>query len=234
IQRTPGALLVEVGPEQAEEGVAAMVAPRHRGGKEGEDRRSLGLGRDVVEYAPRFVAEVERSEYVEVNHTRFIRQRRQPIPQTSRKRNEPETGCASRRGSMSNERSKILLRRRRCNSPAIEDRLHVMVKNSMPGPARPGRHLLRDARWYKRLQARLLSTEYAPYTFAVDRRKAELFGGLEGDVVEIGPGGGVNLRYFGPGVRWIGVEPNPYLHDVIRARARELGRSAEVRLGRAE
>jgi len=102
------------------------------------------------------------------------------------------------------------------------------------GCSRPCRHFIRDSRWYKRLQARLLSTECAPYTRAVDRRKAELFGGLEGDVVEIGPGGGVNLRYFGPGVRWIGVEPNPYLHDVIRARARELGRSAEVRLGRAE
>ncbi len=102
------------------------------------------------------------------------------------------------------------------------------------GRGSPGRHLLRDARWYKRLQARLLSLEHAPYTRAVERRKAELFGGLEGEVVEIGPGAGVNLRYFGSDVRWIGVEPNPYLHDVIRARAQELGRTAEVRLGRAE
>jgi len=115
------------------------------------------------------------------------------------------------------------------------NRLHAMEnENASPGCACPGRHFLRDARWYKRLQARVLSREYAPYTRAVERRKAELFGGLEGDVVEIGPGGGVNLRYFAPDVRWTGIEPNPYLHDVIRARARELGRAADVRAGRAE
>lgn len=110
-----------------------------------------------------------------------------------------------------------------------------MVDNeTTPGCPCPGRHFLRDSRWYKRLQARLLSTEYEPYTRAVERRKAELFGGLEGDVVEIGPGGGVNLRYFAPDVRWTGIEPNPYLHDVILERARELGRTAELRAGRAE
>lgn len=96
------------------------------------------------------------------------------------------------------------------------------------------RNPLRRARWYKRLQARLLTTEYPPYANAVDRWKRALFGGLEGEIIEIGPGGGINLPFYRSEVRWVGVEPNPYLHDAILERARELGRTADVRLGRAE
>jgi len=47
-------------------------------------------------------------------------------------------------------------------------------------------------------------------------RKRALFAGLEGTVVEIGPGTGVNLPYLPDGLRWIGLEPNPHMHDYIR------------------
>lgn len=47
-------------------------------------------------------------------------------------------------------------------------------------------------------------------------RKRQLFAGLEGTVVEIGPGTGVNLPYLPNGLRWIGLEPNPHMHDFLQ------------------
>lgn len=64
-------------------------------------------------------------------------------------------------------------------------------------------------------------------------RKRALLGGLAGTVVEIGPGTGVNLPYYGPGVRWIGIEPNPYTHTHLRAEAERLGLAVDLRAGSA-
>ncbi len=72
------------------------------------------------------------------------------------------------------------------------------------------------------------------YETMIAPRKAALFGGLAGDVLEIGPGGGPNLRYYAPDVRWIGVEPNPYMHDYLRERATQQGLDVDLRLGMAE
>ncbi|CAM3201819.1 Ubiquinone/menaquinone biosynthesis C-methylase UbiE [Prescottella defluvii] len=49
--------------------------------------------------------------------------------------------------------------------------------------------------------------------------KRSLFGDLPRTVVELGPGVGANLRYLRPGTRLIAVEPNPAMHDRLRARA---------------
>jgi SAM-dependent methyltransferase len=59
-------------------------------------------------------------------------------------------------------------------------------------------------------------------------RKRALLGGLQGTVVELGPGTGVNLPYFARGVQWIGIEPNAVLRDRLRARG------VDARDGRAE
>ncbi|WP_430330835.1 class I SAM-dependent methyltransferase [Rhodococcus sp. ACT016] len=49
--------------------------------------------------------------------------------------------------------------------------------------------------------------------------KQALFDNLPATVVELGPGVGANLRYLRAGTRLIAVEPNPALHDRLRARA---------------
>ena len=66
------------------------------------------------------------------------------------------------------------------------------------------------------------------------KRKAALLGPLQGDVLEIGPGPGVNLKYFSPSVRWIGVEPNIHARAKISERAAHLGMRAEALTGTAE
>lgn len=65
-------------------------------------------------------------------------------------------------------------------------------------------------------------------------RKEELFSTLSGTVLEIGPGLGNNLEFYPKGIRWIGVEPNPYVyHDLIKL-GQEQGISLDVRLCPAE
>src|SRR5262245_56673007 len=94
------------------------------------------------------------------------------------------------------------------------------------------------ARWYKRAQAWILSRENRHYEALVADEKRALLSPLRGTVLEIGPGGGNNLPFLaGAGrddVHWIGVEPNPFFHVRLRARAAQLGVDADVRLGTAE
>ena len=87
---------------------------------------------------------------------------------------------------------------------------------------------------YKRVVAYFLAANTAEYDAGVAVRKQALFGDLAGDVLEIGPGGGPNLRFFSPGVRWIGVEPNPHMHSYLRADAERQGIAVDLRLGAAD
>ena len=59
--------------------------------------------------------------------------------------------------------------------------------------------------------------------------KAAAIGSMTGTVVELGPGTGVNMRYYAPGVKVIGIEPNPTMHDRLRAKAAEHGVDLEIR-----
>ena len=91
-----------------------------------------------------------------------------------------------------------------------------------------------DAGWGKRFHAWMLSRSNAKYERAVSAHKQRLLGSLEGDVLEICPGGGVNLAHFAPSVRWSGIEPNPHIHAYLWKKARSLGREIDARVGRAE
>ena len=68
----------------------------------------------------------------------------------------------------------------------------------------------------------------------VGARKAEHIGSLSGTVIEIGAGNGVNFRYYPPGVRVVAYEPNPYMHDRLRASAKAHGLDVELRAVSAE
>jgi SAM-dependent methyltransferase len=53
--------------------------------------------------------------------------------------------------------------------------------------------------------------------------KRSLFGGLPQTVVELGPGTGVNFRYFPRGTRVIAIEPNLHMHPLLRRNAQRHG-----------
>jgi SAM-dependent methyltransferase len=93
---------------------------------------------------------------------------------------------------------------------------------------------MRNAAWYKRAQAWVISRGNRRYDAMVADEKRSLLSPLEGTVMEIGPGGGNSLPFLRPGVRWIGVEPNPFFHDRLRARGERLGIDVDVRAAAAE
>ena len=72
------------------------------------------------------------------------------------------------------------------------------------------------------------------YDALLANRKRDLLSSLEGTVVEIGPGTGTNFRYYPRGVRWIGVEPNPYMHPYLRRVGNAAGIEVDIRQNHAE
>lgn len=64
--------------------------------------------------------------------------------------------------------------------------------------------------------------------------RRDLVAGLTGDVLEVGPGTGLNFPHYAPGVHLTGVEPEPYLRarateraDTVRADARVVAGTAD-------
>ena len=73
----------------------------------------------------------------------------------------------------------------------------------------------------------VVQKKFEPY---IAERKKRLFADLSGTVLEIGPGNGINFAYLPDGVRrWIGIEPNPYMHDDLRKAAAQRGIEADFR-----
>lgn len=86
----------------------------------------------------------------------------------------------------------------------------------------------------KRVFAKLYNKAMAKYEPYIADRKQVLFANLPDRVVEIGPGTGANLAYLPSGCRFIGIEPNPFMHDLLKQRGSELGVDMEFRLAKAE
>jgi ubiquinone/menaquinone biosynthesis C-methylase UbiE len=97
-------------------------------------------------------------------------------------------------------------------------------------PELKGRHGLRQ---------RLFAWVYARSSSSVeeeinDSYKRQVFRELQGDVVEIGPGMGDNLSFFPPGIRWIGIEPNLFMHPQLKEALQKSGVEGEIRASTAE
>jgi SAM-dependent methyltransferase len=66
------------------------------------------------------------------------------------------------------------------------------------------------------------------------RRKERVFAALPGEVVEIGPGVGANLRYLPAGGVLVAIEPNRHMHGRLQAAASRRGVRLDVREAMAE
>ncbi|MGH9785890.1 MAG: class I SAM-dependent methyltransferase [Terriglobia bacterium] len=85
-----------------------------------------------------------------------------------------------------------------------------------------------------RIHAWVLAHLGVRYERMVADRKRTLFAGLGGNVLEIGPGTGPNLVYYPSGIRWLGVEPNPYMYRHLKTAAARAGLQVDLRPGMAE
>lgn len=65
--------------------------------------------------------------------------------------------------------------------------------------------------------------------------KRSLLGKLQGKILEIGPGAGANFSYYPPGIDWLGIEPNPFMHAYLQQEAEHQGfTNLEIQPGTAE
>ena len=84
------------------------------------------------------------------------------------------------------------------------------------------------------LRQRIFAWSLARFNTRYERLAGEykrtLLSQLSGTVVEIGPGTGTNLKYLNRDrVRWIGIEPNGWMHSYLRDEAQRLGIAIEIR-----
>lgn len=63
--------------------------------------------------------------------------------------------------------------------------------------------------------------------------KRVLLSNLNGTILEIGPGTGINLNYLPADVFFIGIEPNRYMYPHFQNEARRLGRKGQLLSGSA-
>ncbi len=71
------------------------------------------------------------------------------------------------------------------------------------------------------------------YAVLTRQRKLDLFRGIQGNILEIGAGTGVNFEFIPAGVHWTGVDPNPRGLRYIREAAQRTGHEFEFRSGSA-
>ncbi|MBI1318853.1 MAG: methyltransferase domain-containing protein [Candidatus Hydrogenedens sp.] len=95
-------------------------------------------------------------------------------------------------------------------------------------------HPERRAAWSEHFFAWAWSRATTPLEKSYGRIKDKLFADLSGEVVEIGPGAGINFRHFPAGVHVRGVEPNPFMHPYLKAAAEESGLTLSLDGGHAE
>ena len=93
---------------------------------------------------------------------------------------------------------------------------------------------LTKQKWRSKIEAKLLDSGAEDNHRIYGERKQAVIGAMSGTVVELGPGTGVNMRYYAPGVKVIAIEPNPVMHDPLRAKADEHGVDLEIRTVRGE
>lgn len=100
--------------------------------------------------------------------------------------------------------------------------------NKTKQPGRPA------AGWGEHLFAWAWSHATTPLEKAYGRIKNELFAGLDGEVVEIGPGAGINFRHYPANVHVRCIEPNPFMHPYLQEAAGSAGVSMSLDGGHAE
>lgn len=81
----------------------------------------------------------------------------------------------------------------------------------------------------KRFHAWFLSRVEPTMDRMYGEEKQRMFADVSGTVVEIGAGTGANMRYYRRGQQVVAIEPNPAMHDRLRASAAEAGVEIDVR-----
>jgi ubiquinone/menaquinone biosynthesis C-methylase UbiE len=87
--------------------------------------------------------------------------------------------------------------------------------------------------FYRRMMARFYDRMMSDYEHWMEARKRELLSDISGRVIEIGPGTGNNFRHLPVSIDWLGIEPNPYMHEALSRKARAAGIEPRLHTGGA-
>jgi ubiquinone/menaquinone biosynthesis C-methylase UbiE len=83
------------------------------------------------------------------------------------------------------------------------------------------------------MMARFYDRMMTDYECWMESRKRGLFCDIAGRVIEVGPGTGNNFRHLPATIEWLGIEPNPYMHDMLRQKAWAAGIEPRLHTGEA-
>ena len=86
----------------------------------------------------------------------------------------------------------------------------------------------KSATFRQRLFAKIMASTDEVSHEQYRERKESLFSELQGRVLELGPGTGVNFPFYSRDIEWVGVEPNPAMHPFLREKASEFGFGVEL------
>ena len=93
---------------------------------------------------------------------------------------------------------------------------------------------LGKAKIRSRIEAKLLDAGRAQVHKLHGDRKRDVIGAMTGTIVEVGPGTGANMQFYGSGVHVIAIEPNPNMQPLLRAEAEKYGVDLEIRTVQGE
>ena len=98
----------------------------------------------------------------------------------------------------------------------------------MTAPAPHSNRERRRTGWLERTQAWCITAASERHARRLDDRKRALLGALEGRVLEIGPGSGVNLPCYADTVEWVGAEPSAPMREALVRQSKRIGRAIEL------
>ena len=84
------------------------------------------------------------------------------------------------------------------------------------------------ATFSQKICAKFLSSGEEENEKLLAERKKKLFAEINGEILEIGPGLGVNLKYYPRKIKWLGIEPNPEMHSLLLDRTKKFGIKARI------
>jgi ubiquinone/menaquinone biosynthesis C-methylase UbiE len=90
---------------------------------------------------------------------------------------------------------------------------------------------MKGHKWFAAIYDRMAAPEERKFMGAV---RAELVGGAQGKVLEIGAGTGLNFPHYRDGVEVTATEPDPYMRQRAERRLAEAGKRIELREASAE
>jgi ubiquinone/menaquinone biosynthesis C-methylase UbiE len=90
---------------------------------------------------------------------------------------------------------------------------------------------MKGHKWFAAIYDKMLASEEKKFLGAI---RGEMLKDVKGDVLEIGAGTGANFQYYPKGAQVVAIEPDPYMLERARRRAKDAAADIDLRQVLAE